>query len=294
MQKFLRNIGRSFYDFSFYKEVRHHWTGWGVAFTAGVFALLSVIIIIVSVIVIDSELVRERDGGRPSVLEEGLRQIAAQWPDSVVNDNTLTVNAPMPHIITLDVVAFDEPLKEDIITIDTTGQTTYANATTKIVVSATEVTATEDKGAVDEIKAYSLAELFKDVPQPQILNASVMNDYATAAVTGIQKHIWKFYGFMGAFAWLFLVPILVIVRLLLLIPLAVGGLLLAKIMGRNIDYDAAIRVIAVALIPLTLIEVAAVLVFGAGSGVSTLIKIVVSLGVLAALLNTEPKTTIKT
>lgn len=293
MQTFLRNISRSFYDFSFYKEVRHNWQGWGVAFTAGVFALLSIIIIVVSVIVIDAEIVRERDGGRPSVMEEGLRQIAAQWPDSVVDNNTLTVNAPMPHIISVDIKAFDEPLKQDIITIDTTGQTTYSNATTEVVINATEVSVTKDKGSVDEIKIYPLKDYFKDVPQPQTLNASVMNDYATAAVAGIQKHIWKFYGFMGAFAWLFLVPILVIVRLLLLIPLAVGGLLLAKLMGRSIDYDASIRVIAVALIPLTLIEVAAVLIFGAGSGVSTIIKVVVSLGVLAALLNSEPKTTIK-
>jgi hypothetical protein len=283
-----QNILRSFYDFNFYKNVRNGWTGWALGHTALTFAVIFAIGITFGANLLHTEIVAKRENGRPSVLEEGLRQIASQWPESTVQDDTLTTTVPGAHIIIIDMDMFGESVREELMTIDTSGTTNYANMTTPILINAKEVIVKKDRGAGDnETEIRPLTEFFKDMPQPFVLNAAQMDGYVTLAMEAIAKHIWKFYLLMGAMTWAFMIPLFLFLRILLLIPVAVAGLVLATVMKRELKYDAAIRVIAMALIPLTIIEAFALIAFG--SGVSVWIKVLVSLGVLAAILSSETK-----
>jgi hypothetical protein len=285
---YFRNILRSFYDLSLYKEVRSTWKGWAMAYTVGVLAMLIAIGMIYTTIVGHTAIFEEREGGRVSVFEEASRQIAAQWPDTVVNDDKLQSDAPMPHIITVDVEAFGERFNEPFITVDTTDTVNYASMTTPVLVTSKEIIIRKkkDDGSY-ETEIHELAEAFKTVEQPHELNADVMNEHVTQIVAFVNDGIWKFYLLMGFVAWLVLVPIVVLVRILLLIPLALGGLVVATLMRRKIDYDSAVRVIAIALIPLTIVEAFALMVFF--SGVSIFIKVLVTLGILYILLKAEPQ-----
>lgn len=284
----LRNILRSFYDFSFYKEVRTSWKGWAMGYTTGAFAILLAIGLTFGIAQLHRELVAPRDGGRPSVLEEGMRQIAAQWPHSTLIGNRLISDAPMPHIITVEGEALGERVDEPFITVDTTDTVNYATMTTPILFTSKElIIKKSDRRNVDETKIHSFDTLFKDVPQPMVLDTAKMHELVSMTMSGIHKHGWKVYLMVGLITWLVAIPFLLLMRVLLLIPLGVAGLLVAKFMGRELDYDSSVRVIAVTLIPLSCIEAFALIAFS--SGVSIFIKVLVSLGVLAVLLKDEPK-----
>ncbi|MFZ4125313.1 MAG: DUF1189 family protein [Rickettsiales bacterium] len=287
MKAFLTIILRSFYDFDLYKEVHGQWKGWAMRYTIGVFALLLLVGLIAGTRILHTQFVQERDGGKVSVLEEALRQVADQWPDSTVQNNTLSTSVSGPHAIIIDMEVFGDTIREEVITVDTSGATTYANMTTPILITATDVIAKDTDAGNNETKIRPLAEFFKDMPQPFALNRTNMNDYVSDLMVAVHANIWKFYLLMGAMTWLVLMPVFVIIRLFLLIPLAVGGLVLANFMKRSLDYDASVRVLAIALIPLTIIEAFALIIFG--SGVSMWIKIFVPLGVLAAILNMQAK-----
>ncbi|MBN8543283.1 MAG: DUF1189 family protein [Alphaproteobacteria bacterium] len=288
MNVFLTTILRSFYDFDLYKEVYGQWKGWAMRYTIGVFALLLAIGLVAGTRILHTELVQGREDGKPSVLEDALRQVADQWPESTVTDNTLSTSITGPHAIIIDVEIFGERIREEAITVDTSGATTYANMTTPILITAKEVIAKDDSAEGDnETKIRPLAEFFNNMPQPFTINRANANGFVSDAMVVIHAHIWKFYLLMGAMTWLVLMPVFVIIRLFLLIPLAVAGLVLATFMKRSLNYDASVRVLAMVLIPLTIIEAVALIAFG--SGVSTWIKVLVPLGVLAALLTTETK-----
>lgn len=285
---FFRNVLRSFYDLSFYKEVRSNWKGWAIGYTVGVLAILIAIGTVYTTLILNAAVFEEREGGKVSLFEETSRQIAAQWPDSVIDENKLKSDAPMPHIISIDVEAFGERINEQAITIDTTDTVNYATMTTPILITSSEVIIRKkkDDGSY-ETEIHQLEEPFRSIEQPHELNAAIMNDHVTDTVAFVNDGIWKFYLMMGGVAWLVLIPVVLLLRILLLVPLGVAGLIVAQIMGRSLDYDSAIRVVAVALIPLTIVEAFSLMIFG--SGVSIFIKAFVTLGILAMLLKSEPK-----
>lgn len=286
MHGFLTIILRSFYDFDLYKQVYSQWKGWAMRYTIGSFALLLVIGLIAGTRILHTQLVQERESGKVSVLEEALRQVADQWPEGSVSDNRLSTLVSGPHAIIIEMEVFGDSIREELITVDTSSATTYANMTTPVLITANEMIIKDSRVDEDnETKIRPLADFFQDIPQPFALNHATMNAYVSDVMVAIQNNIWKFYFVMGAITWLILLPVFVMIRLFLLIPLAVAGLILATFMKRNLDYDASVRVLAMVLIPLTLIEALALIIFG--SGVSIWIKVLVPLGVLATLLKTE-------
>jgi hypothetical protein len=285
MKSFFQTLARSFYDISLYQEARSSWTGWLLGLTAVVFAIVCAIGITLGAVVIHHEFLAPRAGGQSSNLEEGLRQIAEQWPTVTLDKDTLTSDAPMPKVIAIDLTIFGARINEDVITVDTSGKTTYQNLTTPILISASELTIHKE----DETRIRPLSELFSEAKQPLVIDRDYMQNFATTIVDATRANAWKFLLFFGIFTWVVLVPVLLFVRYLLVIPLAALGLIAAQIMRRTLIYDDAVRVIALALIPLTVIDAGAMFIFG--SGVSSFIKALVALGVLVLVLQRDPKNT---
>ena len=120
-----------------------------------------------------------------------------------------------------------------------------------------------------------------------MIDRDYMQNFTTTIVDATRTNAWKLLLFFGIFMWAFLVPILLFVRYLLVIPLATLGLIAAQIMQRPLIYDDSVRVIALALIPLTVIDAATIFIFG--SGVSSFIKALVALSVLILVLRRDPK-----
>lgn len=281
--RFFTILFRSFYDLTLYHEVRSSWSGWALGITSLFFALLAAAGMTIGMVMLHQALLANQPDGKPGVMADALGQIANQWPDLRLENNRLSSNAPMPQVITIDVRLFGERFHEDFLTIDTSGATTYETMKTPMLLTSSELIV-EQRG---ERRIRPLAEVFAETEQPKLLDRTFMQGMA-AHLTGVaEADGWKILFSLGFFLWLFLVPALIFVRYLLVIPVAALGLIAAQIMRRPLSYEAAIRVIAVALLPVTLVDAATLFILG--SGVSTIIKILVALGVLILLLLREPK-----
>lgn len=288
MKSFFQTLARSFYDLSLYQQARTSWTGWLIGLSALVFAIVTAIGIALGAVVLHHEMLSPRAGGKPSNFEEVLRQIAEQWPTLTLDNNALSSDAPMPQVIAIDLTLFGERIQEDILTIDISGATSYQNMTTPMLLNTTELVIHKD----DETEIRPLSELFSKARQPLVIDRDYMQNFTTTIVDATRTHAWKFLLFFGVFIWVFLVPILLFMRYLLVIPLAALGLIAAQIMQRRLTYDDAVRVIALALIPLTIIDTSTIFIFG--SGVSSFIKALVALGVLVLVLRRDPKNIMST
>lgn len=281
--RFFTILFRSFYDLTLYGEARSNWRGWALGITSLFFALLAAIGITIGMVMLHQALLADQPDGKPGVMAEALGQIADQWPDLRLENNQLSSDAPMPQVITIDVTLFGERIQEDFLTIDTSGATTYETMKTPMLLTSSELIV-EQRG---EHRIRPLAEVFAETEQPKLLDRAYMQGIAEKMVNAAETDGWKIALFSGVMVWLFLVPALIFVRYLLVIPVAALGLIAAQIMRRSLSYEAAIRVIAVALLPVTLVDAATIFILG--SGVSTIIKILVALGVLILLLLREPK-----
>lgn len=281
--RFFTTLFRSFYDLTLYHEVRSSWSGWALGITSLFFTLLAATGITIGMVMLHQALLADQPDGKPGVMAEALGQIAEQWPDLQLANNQLSSDAPMPQVITIDVTLFGERIQEDFLTIDTSGATTYENMKTPMLLTSSELIV-EQRG---EHRIRPLAEVFAETEQPKLLDRAYMQGVAEKMVNAAETDGWKIALFSGVMVWLFLVPALIFARYLLVIPVAALGLIAAQIMRRSLSYEAAIRVIAVALLPVTLLDAATLFIFG--SGVSTIIKILVALGVLILLLLREPK-----
>ncbi len=281
--RFFTTLFRSFYDLTLYHEVRSSWSGWALGITSLFFTLLAAMGITIGMVMLHQALLADQPDGKPGVMAEALGQIAEQWPDLRLANNQLSSDAPMPQVITIDVTLFGERIQEDFLTIDTSGATTYENMKTPMLLTSSELIV-EQRG---EHRIRPLEEVFAETEQPKLLDRAYMQGIAEKMVNAAETDGWKIALFSGVMVWLFLVPALIFARYLLVIPVAALGLIAAQIMRRSLSYEAAIRVIALALLPVTLLDAATLFIFG--SGVSTIIKILVALGVLILLLLREPK-----
>jgi hypothetical protein len=284
MMRFFTIIFRSFYDLSLYQEAQKQWTGWTLGLNALFFALLTAVGLTAGGVMLHQALLAERSGGQPSVMEEALGQIANQWPALRLEENQLSSDAPMPQVISLDVTIFGERLREDFLTIDTSGTTSYETMKTPMLLTSKELIF-QQRG---ESRIRPLEEMFKGTEQPTLIDRAFIESNARDLIAAARQGGWQFLLFGGLFIWIFLVPALVLVRYLLVIPLSAIGLIIAQVMRRALSYEAAVRVIALALLPVTLVDTLTLFVLG--SGVSTVIKALVALGVLTLLLLREPKT----
>ncbi len=281
--RFFTIIFRSFYDLTLYGEVRSSWRGWALGITSLFFALLAAIGITIGMVMLHQALLADQPDGKPGVMAEALGQIADQWPNLRLENNQLSSDAPMPQVISIDVTLFGERIHEDFLTIDTSGTTTYETMKTPMLLTSRELIA-DQRG---ERRIRPLAEFFSETEQPKLLDRAFMQGLAERMVNAAETDGWKIALLSGVIVWLFFVPALIFVRYLLVIPVAALGLIAAQIMRRTLSYEASVRVIAVALLPVTLVDAATLFILG--SGVSTIIKILVALGVLILLLLREPK-----
>ncbi len=76
----------------------------------------------------------------------------------------------------------------------------------------------------------------------------------------MHANLWKFYLFIGLFAWCILLPILYVLRLTMLALLSAATLVIASLRRQPMEFTQAMRLSAMAYTPVAVIDIAVLMV----------------------------------
>jgi hypothetical protein len=238
-----------------YAYERHTAKGYGLTYSFMLLALLAFLFYTLAVLLLQWVLLSPQKSA-PSLAEQAITQIAEQWPEMTIREGVVDTQVPQPHLIHLDLQVGEKPTRIALLTIDTTGATTHSNFTSVLLMTQTDIMTREN----NEVRIHSLKEWQSPGEPALLLNRHSINEMARAAIEGIHTHAWKFLIFIGLLFWLMLALYYYIARIILLVLLAGAGLLSAPLQKTTLDFATAMRLSALALTPITLLD-AALLVF---------------------------------
>ena len=216
----LRAIPLSFFSSDLYRDVATSWRGIGLVFQLLLAAFLTLLV-----------LVRIYSALNLWVHREG-QQLADQVPKIVIRHRVVEVDRAMPYVIR------DSDMRHELAIIDTTGRITSLDSLEASVLLTADRVVMRKSSAETRIVSLSGVE-----------NFSLSSDRV--------KHWLKLLSIWGPIlAAPFVLGGLFVVRLIQALAFACAGLLVARLAKADLDFDALLRVAAVALTPATFVDTA--------------------------------------
>lgn len=256
MKRFFTLFLGSFHSPETYAYARYAMPGWGMLYGLGVVALTTLVCVVWFGVVSYNLLLRGEDG-QPSLFESTVAQVRAQWPEMKVENNTLTVYAPQPHVINIEGTIFKEHFKSDFITIDTTGKVTPQTMKTPVLITRDSIITEKDSGKRKEIQ--SIGDVIKADKQPLLIDRQKIDQSARDLVEFVQGSAWKFYLLLMPFMWGIMTGAYFLARAIMLFAVGVVALILGNVGSPRMDYMQAVRLASVAYTPVAVIGTAAFL-----------------------------------
>lgn len=246
--EFVRLFIGSFYSPSAYQQMKAK-QGNGLAYSAVLVSLVALVILLLVGTLVHRELFGARDGALPR-FDAVVMQIAEQLPVMSYRGGELHTREPKMQDIYARVELFGHEFKGMVATIDTTGGTTYETMEYPVLVTSREVIMKGKK----ETKIKSLRDMFGDRQEPLVINQAVATDLANHFSTMVHERLPVTYTYIGLLLWVILTATLFVMRLFMLLGLGFAGLLISRLMGAAVNFGAAMRLAALAMTPVTVLD----------------------------------------
>ena len=268
----------SFHSTAAYAHMRYERKGLGLAYNFMFVGLTTLIFAIYAMAMMNTTLFAARDGKKP-LFDDLVLQVVEQLPEMVVKDGAVTVNAPQPHYIRLHIDSLrGQRIEGTLLTIDTTGATTYQNMRTPMLLNRTELV-TRNRG---ETKIHAIRE-YADPAEPAInLDRAKIRQFGNDVIDWVHGHLIKLLLILGIALWIGLTLVLYLLRIFMTLVLGVGGLIIGSITKSPIDYATAIRLSALAYTPVAIAD--GIVLAMSGTGLPTWMLITLGLVMLHAAM----------
>lgn len=228
------------------------------------------------------------ENGRLSAFDDALRQIAAQTPTMTFQNYTLKTQEPGVHIIHLAVDVMGEHAEGDAIAIDTTGQTTYSNMKTPFLFTAHEMIVQTDK----ETKVRPYTELQKDggIKEVVLIDRAKAKELTQEFAKWMHENLSMLYLIIGGFTLLVWIGIFYVMRIIMVMLVALGGMLSGNIMRISVPFENAMLIAAVSYTPVAVLDLLLPKITGGpGPGPLALLLCGVIMFTAVLLVTREPK-----
>ena len=280
---FLRRLAGSLYSVRTYREVRAS-QGHGLLYSLYLLMLASAVLVAWYLYALHVALFVPQGEGRRAPVAEVLMQVSEQVPEMTFEHDRLRTAKPGKYPIVLRMDG-EETL---LAIIDTSGRTTYKKMDAYLLLTGEEAITQDDDGV--NITPYRELEL--DLDEPVHLTREDAKAMAESLLDWIHDARVVVYAFIGGMMWLTFVATWYIGRVLLMLALALGGMVLGAMTGRPISYEAAMRVTALAMTPVTLFDTATLV--GGGAPLSPLWTFLCGMVLLAAAVFATRETPLDT
>lgn len=200
---------------------------------------------------------------QPPLFDQIVHQVAEQAPVMTLKGDTLATKNPARTIINIRGTYRDANFDEPVITIDTTGDTTTANAKTPVLVTAKELLILSG----DEWKPQPLSDFTKRGPDTIIINHAVADEMATYAISYIHDHLVGYYLIL----WFICVACLFVVSFFILLVLGFMGFVIGSLIKSPLSFGAAVGLASLSFTPVALLNVVLLTVFGYSAHTLTLL-----------------------
>lgn len=253
---FLRTFFGSFYSPALYQAVARR-PGYALGYGAWLTALTTVLIVIWSICMIHQALFAPRGAALP-FFDDLQYQIAEQAPLMTLNKGELRTKYPRATVVHIRSQLMGQRIDEDLITVDTTGETTVANMKTPILVTAKEVIIVGPKGA----KNYAISELMHWAKGPLVINHAVAESVARGVIHYVHSRLPGLYLLAGLAGAVILGLIFYMLRLVMVGLLGLLGMAIARLCTVPMNYGRAMRLAGVSFTPVTSLATAGLLCSG--------------------------------
>ncbi len=190
-------------------------------------------------------------GATPPLFDSVAQQIADQMPVMTMKKNVLATKDATPSVIKISGTVFGENFENlEILTIDTSGQSTAENMKTPMLVNATEFVMKTDQ----ETKIRSLSDFTKGEPDTILINHAVAEDTAHKAIQTVHEHMLGIAAIIGGSFWLCFLIFAFILRICMLLTLAVLGQLIGAILDTKLTYASAFGLAALSYTPIAVLD----------------------------------------
>jgi hypothetical protein len=253
--KFLPSFVGSFYDPATYERVRYSERGNGLLYA---FTLVSITTFIACIMMLFyvHQVLLVGNNGKPPVFDDVVHQVAAQLPEmSLINGDLLT-SGPQPLKIYIDTTIDGLPIRGPVITIDTSGATSYKNMETPMLITKTETITRQDGDAQNpdgknEIQSHK--KIFGDETKVWHFTHDDFVVMADEFVQKVHSRIFIFYLIFGGFFYLFLTALFFLLRIVMLLALAVVAVIMGNASGRQaMEFSTGLRIASVAYTPVAI------------------------------------------
>ncbi len=192
------------------------------------------------------------DNGRPAVLDDVLAQVVQQMPVMTLQNHRLQTQDAKAHVIHVKAELMGEVAEGDIITIDTTGNSSSATMKTPVLITADEVI----MEGRDDKRVRNIKDISREVGEEAIvITPEMARDAAFKLSQLVRENAAKFYAITGVVGLLCFVLVMYLLRVCLLAVLALGGLVIASMLKLPMEYRTAMRMAAVSFTPVALLAV---------------------------------------
>lgn len=249
-------IPGAFYSADAYRQMRAS-QNFGMGY-----ALLMVAITALAVVIFGATIFHQfalkRQGENPSLFEALAMQVVEQMPTMTYDKGVLATDKP--EIYTIHIRGNDLPIEVkdkadfdfDLITIDTTGQTSIDTMKTPILITSKD--AVLDDKEKNKKEVHSLAEMFKDQKTPLIINKAVAQDTLKRGISWLNDHAVMLYLIIGGIAWCFAIIFFFILRMVMLFLLGLIGIAYAGIQKVELTYASAVALASLSYTPVLLLD----------------------------------------
>ncbi len=256
-------IPASFYSADAYRHMREK-ASFGMGYALVLVLITTLAVVVYYGNVIHREIFAVRDG-KISFFEDMVMQITDQIPLMTLKDGVLVTDVPEATVIRLSGEAFGMGFSDvEIATIDTTGNTTYANMQTPILVTRTDVVYEKD----DKKEIKSIAELTEKAPSPMVINRAVATDIGQQLVAWVKDNLTSIYLIFGGMMWAFAIIYVYVARMIMLLLLGLVGIAFAGIRKLDLTYASAVSLASLSYTPVLLLDT--VLFIARGDSPSTI------------------------
>lgn len=254
---FWAKFSGAFHSPATYLHVRYQEKNWGLMYGLLVVALMT-LIGCAWMFFMFQLMVLSPHNGQPPLLDRMVGQMSDQLPELKIERGVLSVNAPQPVTIYTQDNVDGTDVRGALVTIDTTGQVTYATMQTPILVTAHEIITRDRQGKVE---LHPITDL-TDVVNKPVLTRDDVRGYLIGFAEGV--HRYYLYGL--PIIWGICCFVFFLGRAVMLLVLGVVGYMAGKVLQAPMNYMTGVRLAALAYTPLALFDTLAfVLVFKTAS-----------------------------
>jgi hypothetical protein len=235
-----------------YRYMRRERRGLGLSYSFLLVALTSILFAVYATAALHAALFAAEPGKKPR-FDDIVAQIAEQLPEMTVTDGTLTVTSPQPHYVKLHTEIKGESVEFTVLTIDTTGQTTFETMRTPLLVTSKEVIARNK----EKIEIHPIEGYIESGSPPLVLDRATIDKASLLFVEAVHQNLWKILTALGLFLWFFLTMGLYLFRITMMVALGAAGLAMGSLFKSPLDYATSMRLAALAYTPVSMADIAA-------------------------------------